>query len=204
MTMISPLQNIHSKGSFGNFENKTENELLKISELKNLLIVQIVQYKNSSIKINDIKLSNLQFVNEAQKVVANENLRILWNSPNYWLVVSKKKELFSEILKNFNDSDFAVTDLSHSKAIIEIEGPNVKEVLKKGCPFNFNIFSKNMCINSSYNGISFLVDMVEDDPEKARIFSLRSFGESMYHSITDASLESVSYTHLTLPTTPYV
>ncbi len=189
MTMISPLQNIHSEGSYGNFENKTENELLKISELKNLLIVQIVQYKNSSIKINDIKLDNLQFVNEAQKVVANENLRILWNSPNNWLVVSKKKELFSEILKNFNDSDFAVTDLSHSKAIIEIEGPNVKEVLKKGCPFNFNIFTKNMCINSSYNGISFLVDMVEDDPEKARIFSLRSFGESMYHSITDASLE---------------
>ena len=189
MTMISPLQNIHSEGSYGNFENKTENELLKISELKNLLIVQIVQYKNSSIKINDIKLSNLQFVNEAQKVVANENLRILWNSPNNWLVVSKKKELYSEILKNFNESDFAITDLSHSKAIIEIEGPNVKEVLKKGCPFNFNIFSKNMCINSSYNGISFLVDMVEDDPEKARIFSLRSFGESMYHSITDASLE---------------
>ena len=189
MTMISPLQNIHSEGSYGNFENKTENELLKISELKNLLIVQIVQYKNSSIKINDIKLNNLQFVNEAQKVVANENLRILWNSPNNWLVVSNKKELFDEILKNFNDSDFAVTDLSHSKAIIEIEGPNVKEVLKKGCPFNFNIFSKNMCINSSYNGISFLVDMVEDDPEKARIFSLRSFGESMYHSITDASLE---------------
>ena len=189
MTVISPLQNIHSEGSYGNFENKTENELLKISELKNLLIVQIVQYKNSSIKINDIKLNNLQFVNEAQKVVANENLRILWNSPNNWLVVSKKKELFSEILKNFNDSDFAVTDLSHSKAIIEIEGPNVKEVLKKGCPFNFNIFSKNMCINSSYNGISFLVDMIEDDPEKVRIFSLRSFGESMYHSITDASLE---------------
>ena len=189
MTMISPLQNIHSEGSYGNFENKTENELLKISELKNLLIVQIVQYKNSSIKINDIKLNNLQFVNEAQKVVASENLRILWNSPKNWLVVSKKKELFSEILKNFNDSDFAVTDLSHSKAIIEIEGPNVKEVLKKGCPFNFNIFSKNMCINSSYNGISFLVDMIEDNPEKARIFSLRSFGESMYHSITDASLE---------------
>ena len=55
--------------------------------------------------------------------------------------------------------------------------------------YNFNVFSKNMCINSSYNGISFLVDMIEDNPEKARIFSLRSFGESLYHSITDASLE---------------
>ena len=189
MTMISALQNVHIKGSFGNFENKSENELLKIKELKNLLIVQIVQYKNSSIKIDDINFNNLKFVNQAQKVVSNENIRVLWNSPNNWLLVSHKKELLKEIYSTFNENDFAVTDLSHSKATMELEGPYVKEVLKKGCPFNFNILTKNMSINSAYNGISFIVDMVENEPEKARIFSLRSFGESLYHSITDASLE---------------
>ena len=191
MTVISALQNVHAEGSFGNFENKSENELLKIKELKNLLIVQIVQYKNSSIKINDINFNNLKFVNQAQKVVSNENIRVLWNSPNNWLLVSHKKELLKEIYSTFNENDFAVTDLSHSKATIELEGPYVKEVLKKGCPFNFNILTKNMSINSAYNGISFIVDMVENEPEKVRIFSLRSFGESLY---------PVSYTHLTLPT----
>ena len=189
MTVISALQNVHIEGSFGNFENKSENELLKIKELKNLLIVQIVQYKNSSIKIDDINFNTLKFVNQAQKVVSNENIRVLWNSPNNWLLVSHKKELLKEIYSTFNENDFAVTDLSHSKATIELEGPYVKEVLKKGCPFNFNILTKNMSINSAYNGISFIVDMVENEPEKARIFSLRSFGESLYHSITDASLE---------------
>ena len=189
MTVISALQNVHVEGSFGNFENKSENELLKIKELKNLLIVQIVQYKNSSITIDDINFNNLKFVNQAQKVVSNENIRVLWNSPNNWLLVSHKKELLKEIYSTFNENDFAVTDLSHSKATIELEGPYVKEVLKKGCPFNFNILTKNMSINSAYNGISFIVDMVENEPEKARIFSLRSFGESLYHSITDASLE---------------
>ena len=189
MTVISALQNVHVEGSFGNFENKSENELLKIKELKNLLIVQIVQYKNSSIKIDDINFNNVKFVNQAQKVVSNENIRVLWNSPNNWLLVSHKKELLKEIYSTFNENDFAVTDLSHSKATIELEGPYVKEVLKKGCPFNFNILTKNMSINSAYNGISFIVDMVENEPEKARIFSLRSFGESLYHSITDASLE---------------
>ena len=189
MTVISALQNVHVEGSFGNFENKSENELLKIKELKNLLIVQIVQYKNSSIKIDDINFNKLKFVNQAQKVVSNENIRVLWNSPNNWLLVSHKKELLKEIYSTFNENDFAVTDLSHSKATIELEGPYVKEVLKKGCPFNFNILTKNMSINSAYNGISFIVDMVENEPEKARIFSLRSFGESLYHSITDASLE---------------
>ena len=189
MTVISALQNVHVEGSFGNFENKSENELLKIKELKNLLIVQIVQYKNSSIKIDNINFNNLKFANQAQKVVSNENIRVLWNSPNNWLLVSHKKELLKEIFSTFNENDFAVTDLSHSKATIELEGPYVKEVLKKGCPFNFNILTKNMSINSAYNGISFIVDMVENEPEKARIFSLRSFGESLYHSITDASLE---------------
>jgi len=189
MTVISALQNVHVEGSFGNFENKSENELLKIKELKNLLIVQIVQYKNSSIKIDDINFNNLKFVNQSQTVVSNENIRVLWNSPNNWLLISNKKELLKEIYSTFNENDFAITDLSHSKATIELEGPYVKEVLKKGCPFNFNILTKNMSINSAYNGISFIVDMIEDEPEKVRIFSLRSFGESLYHSITDASLE---------------
>ena len=189
MTVISALQNVHVEGLFGNFENKSENELLKIKELKNLLIVQVVQYKNSSIKIDDINFNNLKFVNQSQTVVSNENIRVLWNSPNNWLLVSNKKELLKEIYSTFNENDFAVTDLSHSKATIELEGPYVKEVLKKGCPFNFNILTKNMSINSAYNGISFIVDMIEDEPEKVRLFSLRSFGESLYHSITDASLE---------------
>ncbi len=189
MTVISALQYAHVKGLFGNFENKSENELLKIKELKNLLIVQIVQYKNSSIKIDDINFNNLKFVNQSQKVVSNENVRVLWNSPNNWLLISHKKELLKEIYSTFNENDFAITDLSHSKATIELEGPYVKEVLKKGCPFNFNILTKNMSINSAYNGISFIVDMIENEPEKVRIFSQRSFGESLYHSITDASLE---------------
>ena len=92
-------------------------------------------------------------------------------------------------MQNFKETDFAVTDLSHSKAIIEIEGSNSKEVLKKGCPFDLNTLKKNNSINSTYNGIAFTVDMFDDNPDKIRLFALRSFGESLYHSITDASLE---------------
>ena len=92
-------------------------------------------------------------------------------------------------MKVFKETDFAVTDLSHSRAVIEMEGQDIKEVLKKGCPFNFDILEKNNSINSAYNGIAFTVDMINDNPNKIRLFTLRSFGESLYHSITDASLE---------------
>jgi sarcosine oxidase subunit gamma len=97
--------------------------------------------------------------------------------------------LLKNIIEVFKETDFAVTDLSHSRAIIELEGQDAKEVLKKGCPFNFNTLDKNNSINSTYNGITFTVDMINNSPDKVIIFALRSFGESLYHSITDASLE---------------
>ena len=189
MSPISALAKVHFPGQFGDYEDKNKNNLLKISEIKNLLIVQIVQYKNSTVSINSIDIDGLKFKDEPLRVINNNDTRILWNGPKNWLLVSTKKNLFKNILQNLKESDFAVTDLSHSRAIIQMEGQEVKEVLKKGCPFNFNSLEKDNSINSIYNGIAFTVDLLKTNPDKVRLFTLRSFGESLYHSITDASLE---------------
>ena len=189
MSLISALENIHQKGQFGDYEGKSEKKLIKISEIKNLVIVQIVQYKNSNVLCEEIKTDNLKLSSKVLSVVSNENTRILWNGPRNWLIMTNKKEVLSEIGKNFIEKDFAVTDISHSKSIIELEGDEAKEVLKKGCPFNFNELYKNNCLNSTFNGMSIILDMINDKPDTFRIFSLRSFGESLYHSLTDASLE---------------
>ena len=189
MTSVSALNHIHKTGFFGNHENKNEENLLKVSESKNLLIVQIVQYKNSSISIDDVDIDNLKLKNEPLNVISNNDTRILWSGPKNWLLVSTKKNLLNNIIEVFKETDFAVTDLSHSRAIIELEGQNAKEVLKKGCPYNFNLLDKNNCVNSTYNGIAFTVDVIDNNPFKIRLFSLRSFGESLYHSISDSSLE---------------
>jgi sarcosine oxidase subunit gamma len=189
MTSISALENIFKKGLFGDYEDKNENQLIKIQERKNLLIVQIVQYKNSSALIKDINIDGVNLTNEALKVSCNNDTRILWSGPKNWLLVSTKKDLLKKIHQTFKETDFAITDLSHSRAIIELDGENSKEILKKGCPFNFNELNKDNCANSVFHGITITIDMIDNNPNKIRLFALRSFGESLYHSITDACLE---------------
>ena len=189
MTSISALENVHTKGLFGDYEDKHEKDLLKISENRDLLIVQIVKYKNSSTSIENLKIDDLNLKNESFNVSNNNETRVLWNGPNNWLLVSSKKELLKEILEKYDEANFAVTNLSHSRAIIELDGENAKEVLKKGCPYNFNELKKNNSLNSTFNGMSVTIDLLDNNPNKIRIFSLRSFGESLYHSITDSCLE---------------
>ena len=187
MTSISSLNKVHHLGQYGNFENKDENQLIKIKEIKNIFIYQVVKFKNSKKNNTEIMVDNLNFP-EVLKVSSNDQTRILWMGPENWLVISSKN-LLNELNEKFSTTEFAVTDISHSRSIIELQGSDVLEVIKKGSPFDIESLTKNNCANTVYNGITITIDNIEDSKNQIRIISLRSFGESLYHSVTDACLE---------------
>ena len=189
MTAISPLQSIHKKGSFGDHHQKNERDLLNISEVKGLTIVHVVQYKKSKIQLNNIQIDGLQFPLQNSKVLSNKETRILWTGPDTWLVISSKESIAETIKEKCNNENFAVTDISHSRAVIQIKGIQAKEVLKKGCPLNFNEFENNNCAGTVFHGINIVIDSIDNNPETYHLLTLRSFGESLYHHITDAALE---------------
>ncbi len=187
MTSISSLNKVHQLGQYGNFENKDENQLIKIKEIKNIFIYQVVKFKNSKKNNTEIMVDNLNFP-EVLKVNSNDQTRILWMGPENWLVISSNN-LLNELNEKFSTTEFAVTDISHSRSIIELQGSDVLEVIKKGSPFDIESLTKNNCTNTVYNGITITIDNIEDSKNQIRIISLRSFGESLYHSVTDACLE---------------
>ena len=189
MTAITPLESIHRKGIFGDHQKKDENELLQISEAKGLSIVQVVQYKRSQIQLNNIKIDELEFPNENSKVTTNNKTRILWNAPKTWLIISSKENIIDIIKGKCSEENFAITDISHSRAVIQIKGAQAREVLKKGCPLNISEFEINNCAGSVFHGITIVVDCINDNPDTFNLLTLRSFGESFYHHITDAALE---------------
>ena len=189
MTAVSPLQSIHKKGSFGDHHKKDEHDLLNISEVKNLTIVQIAQYKRSKVQLRSIQIDGLEFSLQGPKVSSNKETRILWSAPSTWLIISRKENIVEIIKEKCNSENFAVTNISHSRAVIQIKGLQAKEILKKGCPLNFNVFEKNNCAGTVFHGITIVVDFIDNNPDTFNLLTLRSFGESFYHHITDAALE---------------
>tara|TARA_Y100000590_G_scaffold400823_1_gene485224 strand:- start:395 stop:982 length:588 start_codon:yes stop_codon:yes gene_type:complete len=189
MTAITALENIHKKGIFGDHQEKHENELLKISEVKGLTILQVVKYKKAEIELENIKIEGLIFPKENSTVISNNETRILWSAPRTWLIVSTNEKIVDKIKKNCSPKDFAITDISHSRAVIQINGHHAREVLKKGCPININELKKNSCAGTVFQGITILVDCLNTDPDTFNLFALRSFGESFYHHISDSALE---------------
>ena len=189
MTAITSLASIHKKGVFGDHHKKNESDLIRISEVKNLMIIQVVQYKRSKINIGDIKIDSLEIPEKNSSVNSNKDTRILWSAPRAWLILSSKENIIDNIKKSCNEKDFAITDISHSRAVIQIKGLQAREVLKKGSPINFNEFGVNNCAGTVFHGISIVIDSVSNDPDTFNLLALRSFGESFYHHITDSCLE---------------
>ena len=189
MTAIKPLEYVHKKGIFGDHQKKNENELLQISEDSTLMIVQVVKYKKTNIEEKSVKIDGLELPEENSLVKTNKETRILWSAPQTWLIISTKEKIVEIIEKNCSPDNFAITDISHSRAIIKIKGLTAREVLKKGCPLNINEIKKNSCAGTVFHGITILIDCIEDKPDTFNLFVLRSFGESLYHHITDSALE---------------
>ena len=189
MTAITPLEFVHKKGIFGDHQKKNESDLLKISEVKNLSIIQIVQYKKSKININDIKIEDLEIPTQNSKVNSNKETRILWSAPRTWLILTNSENVIETAQKIFKETDFAITDISHSRAVIQIQGDQAKEILKKGSPINFNEIGLNQCAGTVFHGITIIIDSISNEPDTFNLLVLRSFGESFYHHITDSALE---------------
>ena len=189
MTAVTPLESIHKKGIFGDHHKKNEKDLLQISEVKGLTIVQVVQYKKSKFQLNNIKIDDLELPLESSKVLFNKQTRILWNAPRTWLVISFKEDIMKKIEEKCDVENFAITDISHSRAVMKIKGLQAREVLKKGCPINFNEFKKGNCAGTVFHGIAIIIDLIDNDPDTFNLLTLRSFGQSFYHHVTDACLE---------------
>ena len=125
----------------------------------------------------------------------NENLNILWLSPDEWLLYSNNKidlknnnyledKLFNEIS---NVKLGAVTNVSDHWIMINLKGEKVFDLLSSGCPFNFNDFknSKGSVAQTLINHIDVIIH--NKDINDLNLFVRRSFSAHLWSWINDSS-----------------
>ncbi len=93
MTRITPLETIANTGLFGNFVGKNKDKLIRISEISDVKIYQIVQYKISKLNTSLLQIDNQIFSTQPGSVSANSATRIQWNGPKVWTVISNNKNI---------------------------------------------------------------------------------------------------------------
>ena len=102
MKSQSPLNEIYKKGLYGDYENKNEENLIKIQEVSNLSIFQIVKYKNSKVSTNDLDVDGLPELEQLMlhKIyILNDNFKKYFNNYDF-------HNLYKELL------NFCTVDLS--------------------------------------------------------------------------------------------
>ena len=132
-----------------------------IKDSKNYSEIKISEVE-PTVKIN-LRGKNRDFITKIGKELSiitptdpntsscNDNLNILWLSPDEWLIYSNNKidqanidaledKLYNSISKVKIGS---VTNVTDHWVMINLKGSKVYELLSTGCPFNFNKF-KNL------------------------------------------------------------
>jgi len=121
------------------------------------------------------------------------DVSMLWLGPDEWLVVTpdnRVARIERTLRGTLDERHGALTDVSHSRAILSLSGPGARSVLAKGCPLDFHprVFGPGRCAQSRLAKCQVLIHQTDDAPV-FEIYVQRSFAEYAWTWLMDAGQE---------------
>ena len=88
------------------------------------------------------KILNILLPTESNIRNTNNELQVMWLSPNEWLTQiyneNKFEEIFCELQSNLNPENTAITDVTENRTIIKVSGVNLYKLLAKFMVINLD------------------------------------------------------------------
>ena len=112
---------------------------------------------------------------------------VLWLGPDEWLLVgSDAAKINSELLIT---SGF-LTDVSHGRAALRINGPRTLDLLAKGCGLDLHprVFQPGQCAQTSLAHIGVLIHRAQTG-DGFDLYYARSYAQHLWHWLTEAADE---------------
>ena len=122
----------------------------------------------------------------------NEKIKIIWLSPDEWIILNKKeKNLLKDLENALGSKDASVTDVSENRTIIKISGNKIYKLLSKFLVLDLekNLSDESTCAQTLFVKIPVL--LVRNNKEKEipelDIFVNRSNSNYVYNLIVDGT-----------------
>src|SRR5258707_2935931 len=130
---------------------------------------------------------------EPNRVASMRELRTLWLGPDEWLVTAPggaAPDLMGRLVRALAGRHAALTDLSSSRAIIEITGPRARTLLEKGCGLDLHprMFGPGSCAQTLFAKLPVILDQTSAAPSY-RLFVRRSAARWLAEWLIDAAEE---------------
>ena len=130
---------------------------------------------------------------QPNRVASMRLVRTLWLGPDEWLVTAPEgaaPDLMGRLMRALANRQAMVSDLSASRAIIEISGPRARVLVEKGCGLDLHpsAFAPGSCAQTLFAKLPVILDQLSAAPVY-RLFVRRSAARWLAEWLIDAALE---------------
>ena len=121
----------------------------------------------------------------------NENVKIIWLSPDEWLVINNKDGLFKKLKDEIGNLEASVTNISENRTIIRISGEKIYTLLSKFLFLDLdkNLSDQSSCAQTLFVKVPILLVRNHKDAQipEIDIFANRSHANYIYNLIVDGT-----------------
>ena len=187
--------NLKRENSIDSLSNKKiENHNgIKIKEISfvNKINLRIDPNNNEHMKVCG-KILNTILPVKPNTYSEYKNLRVLWQSPDEWLIISyDNNDLFINLKKTLGDSEASVTDVSENRTIFNISGIKLFKLLSKFMVLDFekNLSNFSSCAQTLFVKVPILIirNNNKDKYPDIDILSNKSHAKYIYNLIIDGT-----------------
>lgn len=180
--MASALQTVLRAGRGG----EPGSAGIKIAERRDLSIVQVSAIPGVAGNRAAIEAA-VGTVLPAPNKSAVGRRTALWVGPDRWFMVEPGRGALVDQLEKAASGSFAVTDLSHSRVVLRVSGPKLRDVLAQGCAVDLHPRAAKAgdCFVTAVARHSAVLHLVDD--ATADVYVYRSFGQDLVEWLLEAA-----------------
>ena len=175
--------------------NKIENHLgIKIQEICFINKINLrINPENLEYMKACSKILNTILPTKPNTFVKNGNLKIIWLSPDEWLITNDidNDNLFAKLRNEVGDIEGSVTDISENRTIVRVSGEKIYTLLSKFLVIDLekNLPSESTCAQTLFVKVPVLLlrNHRNDQVPKIDIFVNKSHANYTYKLIIDGT-----------------